>query len=45
MGRRSVEVRVKKWGQQEFVKRMRQWGALGGRPRKDGVKKQEKGGK
>ena len=43
MGRRSVEARVKKWGQQEFVKRMREWGKLGGRPKRSG-KKLKKGG-
>ena len=32
MGRRSAEVRVKAWGKREFVKRMREWGKLGGRP-------------
>jgi hypothetical protein len=45
MGQRSVDARVKAWGKAEFVRRMQEWGKLGGRPRKDGVKKQEKGGK
>lgn len=31
---RSVAARKKKWGVQEFNKRMRAWGKLGGRPRK-----------
>jgi hypothetical protein len=44
MGRRSVDARVKKWGHEEFVKRMRQWGKLGGRP-KGTNKKEKKGGK
>ena len=34
LGKRSVEVRQKKWGKREFVKRMREWGDLGGRPKK-----------
>ena len=34
MGQRSAEVRQKKWGKKEFVKRMREYGKLGGRPKK-----------
>jgi hypothetical protein len=34
MGRRSAQARIKKWGKKEFVRRMREWGKLGGRPRK-----------
>ena len=34
MGRKSVKVRRQKWGEQEFIRRMRVWGKLGGRPRK-----------
>jgi hypothetical protein len=34
MGRKSVEARRKKWGKKEFVRRLREWGKLGGRPRK-----------
>ena len=34
MGRRSVQVRTQKWGSKEFVRRMREWGKLGGRPPK-----------
>ena len=34
LGKRSAEVRQKKWGRKEFVKKMREWGALGGRPKK-----------
>jgi hypothetical protein len=48
MGRRSAEARAKKWGKQEFVKRMREWGKLGGRPKGSGTKKTtaaKKGGK
>jgi hypothetical protein len=48
MGQRSAEARVKKWGKKEFVKRMREWGKLGGRPKGSGKKKAtatKKGGK
>ena len=34
MGKRSAKARAKKWGKQEFLRRMREWGELGGRPRK-----------
>jgi hypothetical protein len=34
LGRRSAEVRIQKWGKQEFLRRMREWGKLGGAPRK-----------
>ena len=34
LGKRSAEVRQKKWGRREFVRRMREWGKLGGRPKK-----------
>jgi hypothetical protein len=33
LGRRSAQVRLKKWGKEEFERRMREWGKLGGRPR------------
>jgi esterase/lipase superfamily enzyme len=33
LGEKSVRVRRKKWGEKEFVRRMRAWGKLGGRPR------------
>ena len=42
MGRKSVEVRRKKWGKSEFERRMREWGKLGGRPK--GSRKKKKGG-
>ncbi len=38
MGRRSVEVRKKRWGKREFVAKMREWGKLGGRPKGGGGK-------
>jgi hypothetical protein len=33
MGRKSAKARVEKWGKKEFVRRMREWGKLGGRPK------------
>jgi|RhiMetdeSRZDD1v2_1073273.scaffolds.fasta_scaffold940040_2 hypothetical protein len=40
IGKRSAEVRQEKWGKKEFKKRMREWGKLGGRPKKtDGERK------
>ena len=39
MGKRSAEVRAKKWGKAEFKRRMREWGKLGGRPKSSGKKK------
>ena len=44
LGRRSAKVRQEKWGRRDFVKRMQEWGKLGGRPKGSG-KKQKKGGK
>jgi len=43
MGRRSAEARIKQWGKREFIKRMQEWGKMGGRP-KDSSRKQKKGG-
>jgi len=34
MGRRSAEARKKMWGKKEFVRRMQEWGKLGGRPKR-----------
>jgi len=34
MGRRSAQVRAQLWGRAEFIRRMREWGKLGGRPSK-----------
>ena len=42
MGRRSAEARIKKWGKQEFKRKMREWGKLGGRPKGTGTKRQTK---
>ena len=30
MGRKSAEARKKKWGKKEFVRKMQEWGKLGG---------------
>jgi len=38
MAQRSVEARQKAWGKREFKKRMREWGKLGGRPKKTETK-------
>jgi hypothetical protein len=32
---RSVAARRRKWGEHEFREKMREWGKLGGRPRKE----------
>jgi hypothetical protein len=49
LGKRSAEARAKKWGKREFVKKMQEWGKLGGRPKGSGKKKattvKKKGGK
>ena len=39
MGRKSAQARIKKWGKKEFVRRMQEWGKLGGRPKKTSTKK------
>jgi hypothetical protein len=33
MGRKSAKARAAKWGKKEFVRKMREWGKLGGRPK------------
>jgi len=38
MGKKSAETRKKKWGKKEFVRKMRAWGKLGGRPKGSGNK-------
>jgi hypothetical protein len=42
MGRRSAQSRIKKWGRREFLRKMREWGKQGGRPKGSG--KKPKGG-
>jgi hypothetical protein len=39
LGRKSAEARRKKWGKKEFVRRMHEWGKLGGRPKGSGKAK------
>lgn len=34
LAQRSVDARRKKWGEKGFEKKMREWGKMGGRPRK-----------
>ena len=45
LGKRSAEVRQKEWGKKEFVKRMREYGKLGGRPPKAKTRPKTKGGR
>jgi hypothetical protein len=33
MGHKSAEARIKKWGKREFIRKMQEWGKLGGRPK------------
>jgi len=33
LGRRSAQARKKAWGKKEFVRKMQEWGKLGGRPK------------
>jgi hypothetical protein len=42
MGRKSAKARAAKWGKKEFVRRMREWGKLGGAPRKTSDRKRGK---
>lgn len=42
MGRRSAEARLEKWGRKEFLRRMRAYGKLGGRPPKHIAGKKER---
>ena len=44
MGRKSAAARKKKWGKKEFLRKMQEWGKLGGRPKGTG-KKTMNGGK
>jgi hypothetical protein len=45
MGKLSAEARRKKWGAKEFARRMKEWGKLGGRPKRQPVRRKEKKGK
>jgi hypothetical protein len=41
LGKRSAEVREKKLGRKEFLRRMREYGKLGGRPIKGSKDREE----
>jgi hypothetical protein len=41
LGRKSAEARKKKWGKKEFVRKMQEWGKLGGRPKRSWKAKQK----
>jgi hypothetical protein len=45
MGKRSAQARKAKWGEKEFVRKMREWGKKGGRPKGSGKRKQKRGEK
>ncbi|MGH9478504.1 MAG: hypothetical protein ACRD1A_04685 [Terriglobales bacterium] len=34
LGKCSVRARRERWGEEEFARKLREWGKLGGRPRK-----------
>ena len=38
LGRKSAKVRQEKWGKQEFIRKMQEWGKRGGRPKGSGKK-------
>lgn len=33
LGKRSVQARIERWGEEEYLRRQREYGKLGGRPR------------
>ncbi len=39
LARRSVRARREAWGEAGFARKMREWGKLGGRPRKGAARK------
>jgi hypothetical protein len=45
MGRRSAKARIEKWGADEFKRRMKEWGKLGGRPKESDKEVVKKGRK
>jgi hypothetical protein len=45
MGRKGAKVRQEMWGKQEFVRRMQEWGKLGGRPKGSVKSREKRGGK
>jgi hypothetical protein len=44
MGHKSAKARAAKWGKKEFVRKMQEWGKLGGRPKGSGRVKDKKRG-
>ena len=42
MGRKSAQARAKKWGKREFIRKMQEWGKLGGRPKGSGKTSKER---
>jgi hypothetical protein len=38
LGHKSAKARQEKWGKKEFIRRMREWGKMGGRPKGSGKK-------
>ena len=48
LAQRSVKARKEKWGEDEFQRRMQEWGKLGGRPKSNSPKsradRKQKGG-
>jgi len=44
MGRRSAKARIEQWGEEEFKRRLQEWGKLGGRPKSGDEARMKKGG-
>jgi len=42
LGKRSARARREQWGEEEFKRRLREWGKLGGRPRMDATDKEKR---
>ena len=45
LARLSIEARKRAWGEDEFRKRMREWGKMGGRPKGSRTNETKKGSK
>jgi hypothetical protein len=43
LGKASAAARREKWGEKEFIRKMRKWGKLGGRPKGSRKKKSKRG--
>lgn len=39
LGKRSVRARIEKWGEEEYLRRQREYGRKGGRPKGSGKTK------